>query len=110
MIPLKAGLPTEKYGGYNKAGVMFFIPVQYKGWEKVDLNGIVGGTFIWQEISGRHDICQRVCERSFTAHYGKARGYCGFPNGNATMEGKYHIVFRWIPRVYHGKCEWMVSV
>ena len=24
LIPLKAGLPTEKYGGYNKAGVMFF--------------------------------------------------------------------------------------
>lgn len=23
LTPLKAGLPTEKYGGYNKAGVMF---------------------------------------------------------------------------------------
>lgn len=29
LIPLKAGLPTEKYGGYNKAGVMFLIPVRY---------------------------------------------------------------------------------
>ena len=30
MIPLKAGLPTEKYGGYNKAGIMFLMPVKYK--------------------------------------------------------------------------------
>ena len=29
LIPLKAGLPTEKYGGYNKAGIMFLIPVRY---------------------------------------------------------------------------------
>ena len=30
LIPLKAGLPTEKYGGYNSARIMFFIPVKYK--------------------------------------------------------------------------------
>ena len=30
LIPLKAGLPTEKYGGYNKAGIMFLMPVKYK--------------------------------------------------------------------------------
>jgi len=30
LVPLKKGLDTEKYGGYNKAGVMFFIPVRYK--------------------------------------------------------------------------------
>ena len=29
LIPLKAGLPAEKYGGYNKAGIMFLIPVRY---------------------------------------------------------------------------------
>ena len=37
LIPLKAGLPTEKYGGYNKAGVMFFIPVQYRTGKKSTL-------------------------------------------------------------------------
>lgn len=37
LIPLKAGLPTEKYGGYNKAGVMFFIPVRYKAGKKSTL-------------------------------------------------------------------------
>lgn len=29
LVPLKKNLPTEKYGGYNKAGVMFYIPVKY---------------------------------------------------------------------------------
>ena len=30
LVPRKKDLPTEKYGGYNKAGVMFFIPVKYR--------------------------------------------------------------------------------
>lgn len=30
LIPRKKGMPTEKYGGYNKAGIMFYIPVRYK--------------------------------------------------------------------------------
>ena len=29
LVPLKKGLDTSKYGGYNKAGAMFFIPVKY---------------------------------------------------------------------------------
>lgn len=30
LVPRKTGLDTEKYGGYNKSSVMFFIPVHYK--------------------------------------------------------------------------------
>lgn len=37
LIPLKAGLPTEKYGGYNKAGAMFFIPIKYKNGKKQEI-------------------------------------------------------------------------
>ena len=37
LTPLKKGLPTEKYGGYNKAGAMFFIPVRYKAGKKSDI-------------------------------------------------------------------------
>lgn len=37
LIPRKKGLDTEKYGGYNKAGVMFFIPVRYKLGKKTEL-------------------------------------------------------------------------
>ena len=34
LVPLKKNLPTEKYGGYNKPGVMFYIPVRYKSGKK----------------------------------------------------------------------------
>ena len=34
LVPRKKGLDTEKYGGYNKAGVMFYIPVRYKQGKK----------------------------------------------------------------------------
>ncbi len=37
LIPLKAGLATERYGGYNKAGVMFLIPTQYKMGKKKEI-------------------------------------------------------------------------
>ena len=37
LIPRKKDMPTEKYGGYNKAGVMFFIPVKYKIEKKQDI-------------------------------------------------------------------------
>lgn len=37
LVPLKAGLPTEKYGGYNKPGVMFFIPTRYKAGKKSEI-------------------------------------------------------------------------
>ncbi len=36
-VSLKAGLPIEKYGGYNKAGVMFFIPTRYKAGKKSEI-------------------------------------------------------------------------
>ena len=37
LVPRKKGLDTEKYGGYNKSGVMFFIPVRYKIGKKSEL-------------------------------------------------------------------------
>lgn len=37
LVSLKDGLPTEKYGGYNKAGIMFFLPVRYTAGKKSDI-------------------------------------------------------------------------
>ena len=34
LTPLKAGMSSERYGGYNKAGIMFFIPIKYKSGKK----------------------------------------------------------------------------
>ncbi len=33
-VPIKKGMPIERYGGYNEAGVMFYIPVKYKAGKK----------------------------------------------------------------------------
>ena len=35
-VPIKKDMPVERYGGYNKAGVMFFIPVRYKFGKKTE--------------------------------------------------------------------------
>lgn len=37
LVPLKKGLPTERYGGYNKAGAMFYIPVRYRMGKKNEI-------------------------------------------------------------------------
>ena len=37
LVPIKKGRDTAKYGGYNKAGAMFFIPVRYKAGKKSEL-------------------------------------------------------------------------
>ncbi len=36
LILLKAGKDTARYGGYNKPGIMFFIPVRYKKGKKTE--------------------------------------------------------------------------
>ena len=37
LVPLKKGLDPEKYGGYNKAGAMYYIPVRYTMGKKTDI-------------------------------------------------------------------------
>ncbi len=37
LVPRKQTLPTEKYGGYNKPGVSFFVPVRYRCGKKSDV-------------------------------------------------------------------------
>lgn len=37
LIPLKKGLPTEKYGGYNKPTISFFMLVKYTAGKKTDV-------------------------------------------------------------------------
>lgn len=37
LTPIKKDLPTGKYGGYNKAGAMFYIPVRYAAGKKSEV-------------------------------------------------------------------------
>ena len=72
LTPLKAGLPTEKYGGYNKAGVMFFIPVRYKSGKKtvlmvLSVELLYGDRFLEDEIFAKEyakDRLQRIIGKS----------------------------------------------
>lgn len=76
--PIKAGMETEKYGGYNKAGVEFFIPVKYKVGKKEDVmvmsvEHLVGSRFICNENFAieysydrlKHILGKEVSEVSF---------------------------------------------
>lgn len=52
LVPRKAGLPTETYGGYNKPSVSFFVPVRYRTGKK-------GGVFIMSvELLHSHRFLQ----------------------------------------------------
>jgi len=37
LTPLKKNLSTKKYGGYNKAGLMFYLPVRYRAGKKSEI-------------------------------------------------------------------------
>ena len=68
LTPLKADLPTEKYGVYNKAGIMFFIPVRYKSGKKtvlmvLSVELLYGNRFLEDEIFAKEyakDRLQRI--------------------------------------------------
>ena len=104
LIPLKAGMPTENMVVIKKPGIMFFIPVKYKFGKKVDVivlsvELLYGKRFLADESFAKEyakDRLQRIT--------GKISRRSGVSNGNASMENKYRIIFRWIPCVYHRKC------
>ena len=37
LVPRKKGLDTERYGGYNKSGIMFLLPMRYQIGKKSDI-------------------------------------------------------------------------
>ena len=61
LIPLKAGLPTEKYGGYNKAGIMFLIPVRYNIGKKSEIL-----ILSVELMHGKHFLEDKVFARNYT--------------------------------------------
>ncbi len=65
LIPIKAGLLTEKYGGYNKAGIMFFIPVRYRSGKKsnvmiLSVELLFGKRFLVDEIFAKEYAKERL--------------------------------------------------
>ena len=86
LIPLKAGLPTEKYGGYNKAGIMFLIPVRYNIGKKSEILILPV-----ELMHGKHFLEDKVFARNYTFTrleniLGKKVGEVSFPMGMPSVE------------------------
>lgn len=65
LTPLKKGMDTSKYGGYNKAGVMFYIPVKYKDGKKCEsiimsVEMLYGERFLCDEVFAKEYSFQRL--------------------------------------------------
>ena len=61
LVPLKKGLSTEQYGGYNKASIMFFIPVKYRIKKKNEI------TIMSVELMhGKRFLADRVFAEDYT--------------------------------------------
>ena len=65
LVPIKKGMPTEKYGGYNKAGAMFFIPTKYRSGKKSDVvimsvELLHGKRFLEDEVFAREYAVARL--------------------------------------------------
>ena len=65
LIPLKKDLPTEKYGGYNKSSVMFYIPTKYKAGRKtaiiiLSVEMTEGRKFLADEAFAKDYAAQRL--------------------------------------------------
>ncbi len=65
LVPLKKGLSTQKYGGYNKASAMFYIPVRYKAGKKsevfiMSVEMLAGKRFLADESFAKEYAYQRM--------------------------------------------------
>lgn len=81
LVPIKAGLPTEKYGGYNKAGIMFLMPVRYNIGKKSEILILPV-----ELMHGKHFLEDKVFARNYTFArleniLGKKVGEISFPMG-----------------------------
>ena len=81
LVPRKKGLDPEKYGGYNKAGVMFLIPVRYTAGKKkeviiMSVELLCGDRFLKDE-----EFAKEYSFRRIKAITGKDADEISFPMG-----------------------------
>ena len=64
LIPIKKGLPTEKYGGYNKPAVTFFILSEYHSGKKKELMLVPVELMCSEKIdNGTDSATEYLCDR-----------------------------------------------
>lgn len=81
LIPLKKGLPTEKYGGYNGAAISFFILVRYACGKKKDIMIMPVELLFADRFLQDNDFAVSYCKDRVATILGKHVDEVSFPLG-----------------------------
>ncbi|MDO4476232.1 MAG: type II CRISPR RNA-guided endonuclease Cas9 [Lachnospiraceae bacterium] len=81
LVPRKAGLDTEKYGGYNKSGVMFYIPVKYQLGKKKEVMILSVEMLYGERFLADHVFAKEYAFRRLEHILGKKVDSVEFPMG-----------------------------
>lgn len=81
LVPLKGGLPTEKYGGYNKPTIAFFLPVRYTVGKKTDLMIMSVELLGCNAVMENEQTAADYARDRLTAILGKTPDSASFPLG-----------------------------
>ncbi len=81
LTPLKANLPTEKYGGYNKTTATFFVFVQYTVGKKIDVMLMPVELLVADKVLADAQYAQDYAKQTVEAIVGKTVSGISFPLG-----------------------------
>jgi len=81
LTPLKAGLPTEKYGGYNKTTATFFLFVKYTAGKKSDVMLMPVELLVADQVLSDTGFAEEYSKRAVGSIVGKTVSSISFPLG-----------------------------
>ena len=81
LVPRKANLPTEKYGGYNKPSIAFFSPVRYTVGKKSDIMIMSVELLRKNEFLAGGESAERYAKEHIGKILGKKVDSVSFPMG-----------------------------
>ena len=85
LVPLKKGMDTNKYGGYNKSGTMFFIPTKYTVGKKTEVIIMSVELICGKQFLDDSAFAEKYARYS-VEHFREKGGFYIVSDGNATME------------------------
>ena len=86
LIPRKAGLSTEKYGGYNKTTASFFMLVKYKAGKKQDIVVLPIELLFVDQCMKNHDYADQYVKEQIEKIYNVKVDKIEFPLGDRKLK------------------------
>ena len=86
LIPRKAGLSTEKYGGYNKTTASFFMLVKYKAGKKQDIVVLPIELLFVEKCMKNHDYADQYVKEQIEKIYNVKVDKIEFPLGDRKLK------------------------